>query len=104
MATWYAPALVCFHDMKPIDAMKASFAAGARNWLAMCIFGVFLVVALFFAMLPVVMGLLLLLPDSPGRFTPHTVTSSWVADGAGANIAVISRLAMDHGWFGDLPA
>ena len=66
MATWYAPALVFFHDMKPIDAMKASFAAGARNWLAMCIFGVFLVVALFFAMLPVGMGLLLLLPVFSG--------------------------------------
>ncbi len=66
MATWYAPALVFFHDMKPLDAMKASFAAGARNWLPMCIFGVFLVVALFFAMLPVGMGLLLLLPVFSG--------------------------------------
>lgn len=66
MATWYAPVLVLFHDMKPLDAMKASFAAGARNWLPMCIFGVFLVVALFFAMLPVGMGLLLLLPVFSG--------------------------------------
>ena len=66
MATWYAPALVFFHDMKPLDAMKASFAAGAKNWLPMCIFGVFLVVALFFAMLPVGMGLLLLLPVFSG--------------------------------------
>ncbi|MCG2575990.1 hypothetical protein LZ012_03150 [Dechloromonas sp. XY25] len=66
MATWYAPALVFFHDMKPLDAMKASFAAGAKNWLPMCIFGVFLLVALFFAMLPVGMGLLLLLPVFSG--------------------------------------
>lgn len=66
MATWYAPVLVMFHNMKPLDAMKASFAAGARNWLPMCIFGVFLVVALFFAMLPVGMGLLLLLPVFSG--------------------------------------
>lgn len=66
MATWYAPVLVLFHDMKPLDAMKASFTAGARNWLPMCIFGVFLVVALFFAMLPVGMGLLLLLPVFSG--------------------------------------
>lgn len=66
MATWFAPALVFFHDMKPLDAMKASFAAGAKNWLPMCIFGVFLVVALFFAMLPVGMGLLLLLPVFSG--------------------------------------
>ena len=66
MATWFAPALVYFHDMKPLDAMKASFAAGAKNWLAMCIFSIFLVVALFFAMLPVAMGLLLFLPVFSG--------------------------------------
>ena len=66
LATWFAPALVYFHDMKPLDAMKASFAAGAKNWLAMCIFGIFLLVALFFAMLPVAMGLLLFLPVFSG--------------------------------------
>lgn len=66
MATWFAPALVFFHDMKPLDAMKASFAAGAKNWLAMTIFGVFLVVALFFAMLPLGLGLLLFLPVFSG--------------------------------------
>ncbi len=66
MATWFAPALVFFHDMKPLDAMKASFQAGARNWLPMVIFGVFLVVALFFAMLPLGLGLLLLLPVFSG--------------------------------------
>ncbi|MCB4360193.1 BPSS1780 family membrane protein [Quatrionicoccus australiensis] len=66
MATWFAPALVFFHDMKPLDAMKASFAAGAKNWLAMTIFGVFLVVVLFFAMLPLGLGLLLLLPVFSG--------------------------------------
>jgi uncharacterized membrane protein len=66
MATWFAPALVFFHDMQPLDAMKASFAAGAKNLLPMLIFGVFLVVALFFAMLPVGMGLLLLLPVVSG--------------------------------------
>lgn len=62
MATWFAPALVYFHDMKPVDAMKASFAAGMKNWLAMSVFGVILMVAGFFAMLPLGMGMLLLLP------------------------------------------
>ena len=66
MATWFAPALVFFHNMKPADAMRASFDAGAKNWLAMIIFGVFLVVALFFAMLPLGLGLLLLLPVFSG--------------------------------------
>lgn len=62
MATWFAPALVYFHGMQPIPAMKASFAAGAKNWLVMIIFGIFLIVAGFFAMLPIGLGLLLLLP------------------------------------------
>ena len=66
MATWFAPALVFFHDMPPAAAMRASFDAGAKNWLAMVIFGIFLVVALFFAMLPVGIGLILLLPVFSG--------------------------------------
>ena len=66
MATWYAPALVFLHDMKPIPAMKASFNAGATNWLPMVIFAVFLVVSLFFAMLPLGLGLILLLPVFSG--------------------------------------
>lgn len=66
MATWYAPMLVFFHNMAPAAAMRASFDAGAKNWLAMMIFGVFLVVALFFAMLPLGLGLLLLLPVFSG--------------------------------------
>lgn len=66
MATWFAPALVYFHDMSPIAAMQASFAAGARNWLAMAVFGIFLVIVLFFAMLPMLLGLLLFLPVFSG--------------------------------------
>ena len=66
MATWFAPTLVFLHDMKPIDAMKASFAAGAKNVLPMFIFGTFLVVALFFAMLPIGFGLMLFLPVFSG--------------------------------------
>lgn len=66
MAVWFAPVLVLFHGMKPLAAMRASFEAGARNWLAMVIFGIFLIVALFFAMLPLGLGLLLLLPIVSG--------------------------------------
>ena len=66
MASWFAPALVFFHDMKPAAALRASFDAGAKNWLAMVIFGTFLIVALFFAMLPLGLGLLLLLPVFSG--------------------------------------
>ena len=66
MATWFAPALVFFHHMKPVDAMKASFAAGVKNWLPMCIIGILLMIMAFFAMLPLGLGFLLLLPVFSG--------------------------------------
>jgi len=66
MATWFAPALVFFHDMQPIPAMKASFAAGVKNWLAMSVFGLILTIMAFFAMLPIGLGFLLLLPVFSG--------------------------------------
>jgi uncharacterized membrane protein len=66
MATWFAPALVFLHDMQPLPAMKASFAAGMHNWLPMVIFGLILAVALFFATLPAGLGFLLLIPVFSG--------------------------------------
>ncbi len=66
MATWYAPAMVLLHDMKPYEAMRASFQAGAKNLVPTLIFGVFLVVGLFFAILPALFGLILFLPVFSG--------------------------------------
>ena len=66
MATWFAPALVFLHDMQPIPAMKASFAAGVKNWVPMLVFGLILVVVLFFATLPAGLGFLLLVPVFSG--------------------------------------
>jgi uncharacterized membrane protein len=61
MATWFAPLLILLHDMKPLQAMKASFLAGARNWLTMSVFGVILIIALFIAMAPLLLGMALLI-------------------------------------------
>ena len=61
MATWFAPLLILLHDMKPLAAMKASFRAGARNWLTMSVFGVILVIALVIAMAPLLLGMALLI-------------------------------------------
>lgn len=66
MATWFAPALVFFHDMQPVPAMKASFEAGAKNWVPMAVFGIILIIAGFFAMLPLGLGLLVLVPILTG--------------------------------------
>jgi uncharacterized membrane protein len=61
MATWFAPLLIFLHDMEPLPAMKASFAAGARNWMTMAVFGVMLVIALFIAMAPLLLGMAMLI-------------------------------------------
>jgi uncharacterized membrane protein len=66
MAVWFTPFLVFLHDMPPVPAMKASFAAGAKNPVPMLVFGLILVVGLFFALLPVFMGLLLFIPVFSG--------------------------------------
>ena len=61
MATWFAPLLIFLHDMAPLPAMRASFLAGARNWKTMAVFGVMLVVALFIAMAPLLLGMAMLI-------------------------------------------
>jgi uncharacterized membrane protein len=62
MALWFAPALVAFHDMPPVNAVKASFSACLRNWLPMSVLGLMLTIASFFAVIPLGLGLLLLIP------------------------------------------
>ena len=61
MATWFAPLLIFLHDMRPLAAMRASFAAGARNWLTMTVFGLILIVALFIAMAPLLLGVAMMI-------------------------------------------
>lgn len=36
---WFAPALVVLHGARPIDAMKTSFVATFRNWVAFLVYG-----------------------------------------------------------------
>ena len=66
MAVVFAPALVFFHGMDPVAAMKASFGACADNWLAFLVYGVILLVLSFFAALPIGLGFLLLVPVTTG--------------------------------------
>lgn len=62
MAVWFAPALVYFNAMAPLDAMKASLAASLKNWLVMTVFGLLCLVLSFFAALPMGLGFLVLIP------------------------------------------
>ena len=66
MAMWFAPALVFFNSMPPIDALKASFNACLKNTLAFTVYGLIVVVLLFFATLPAGLGLLVLVPVIAG--------------------------------------
>ena len=66
MAIWFAPALVYFNNMAPVDALKASFNACLKNLLAFLVYGVVLMVLSFFAALPVGLGFLILIPVIAG--------------------------------------
>lgn len=62
MAIWFAPALVVFHDMKALDAMKVSFFASLRNAPAFIVFSLLYVVLAMLATFPAMLGWLALLP------------------------------------------
>ena len=66
MAMWFAPALVLFNGMPPIEACKASFAACLKNILPFLILGLIAFVLCFFAALPVGLGFLVLIPVLAG--------------------------------------
>ena len=62
MAYWFAPALVLFHDMKALDAMRLSFFACLRNMLPFTLYGIISAVLLLVAMIPLGLGLLVMIP------------------------------------------
>ncbi|MEI7611524.1 MAG: BPSS1780 family membrane protein [Betaproteobacteria bacterium] len=62
MALWFAPALVFFNNMPPLEALKASFHACLKNTLPFVVYGLVAMVLMFFAALPVFLGFLVLIP------------------------------------------
>ncbi|MBS1189824.1 MAG: putative transrane protein [Rhodocyclaceae bacterium] len=66
MAVWFAPALVFFNLMTPMDAMRASFYACLKNWLPFLVYGVILIVLFFFSALLLGLGFLVLIPVLSG--------------------------------------
>lgn len=62
MAFWFAPALVVFDNVAPVDAMKASFAACLRNVMPFLVYGVLGLVASVIASIPFGLGWIVLLP------------------------------------------
>lgn len=62
MALWFAPALVVFRKMAPVEALKLSTAAVLKNWLPCLVFGVIYIVASIVASIPFALGWIVLLP------------------------------------------
>ncbi len=62
MAYWFAPALVVFHDVKPVEAMKLSFNACLKNMVPFLVYGIASMVLMLIAMIPLGLGLLVMIP------------------------------------------
>lgn len=62
MALWFGPALVVFHNMAPVDAMKASFNACLKNLMPFLLYGAVMLVLCGIAAIPFGLGFLVLAP------------------------------------------
>jgi uncharacterized membrane protein len=62
MAMWFAPAIVVFHDVQPLAAMRASFKGCFRNFVPFLLFGVVGLGLALLALIPVGLGLLVFGP------------------------------------------
>ncbi len=74
MAIYFAPALVMFHNVAPLEAMKASFSACVKNIVPFLVYGVILFVMCIIAAIPLGLGFLVLMPVMIG-----SVYASYVA-------------------------
>lgn len=61
-AFFYAVPLVWFKGVAPVEAIKASFSAGVANFAPLLLFGLIGAVLTVLAVLPLMLGMLLLLP------------------------------------------
>lgn len=64
MAFWFAPALVVFDGVAPMDAVKASFTGCLKNVMPFLVYGVVGLVACIVASIPFGLGWIVLLPLS----------------------------------------
>lgn len=70
MALWFAPSLVVFRGVAPVDALRISFGASLKNMLPMLVFGLIYIVASIVASIPFGLGWIVLVPLT--LLTVHT--------------------------------
>jgi uncharacterized membrane protein len=58
MALWFAPALVVFHDVQPMAAMRSSFQGCLRNFVPFLAYGIVAFLLGIVAVIPLGLGLL----------------------------------------------
>ena len=61
-AHWFAPALVVFHQLGPVEAMKDSFLGCLRNVLPFLVYGIMFTLLAILATIPLGLGWLVLGP------------------------------------------
>jgi uncharacterized membrane protein len=61
-AVWFAPALVLRHNVAPMDAIKTSFLAFMKNWLAFIVLGLVYLGLCFASVFTLFLGLLVVIP------------------------------------------
>jgi len=62
MLTWFAPLLIAFRKMQALPALKLSFSACMQNLGAFALYGFIVVVLWIVATLPIMIGLVIVLP------------------------------------------
>ncbi|MFC3094064.1 hypothetical protein DRW07_11325 [Alteromonas sediminis] len=62
MASWFAPALIVFHNMSVFSAMRASIDACAKNVMPFLLYGLVTTAMYIAALIPLFLGLLVVLP------------------------------------------
>lgn len=66
LAAAFAPALIFFHEMPPIEAMQASFQASLKNWPALLVFASLALMLALIALISAGIALLVLIPIMSG--------------------------------------
>ncbi|HEX5276161.1 MAG TPA: hypothetical protein VFW42_00665, partial [Fluviicoccus sp.] len=61
-AYWFAPGLIYYANLPPVEALKESLSACLRNWLPLTVYSLVAMVILVAGAIPLGLGLLVVFP------------------------------------------